>query len=174
MLADSIYSYLLQRLYVLPVNDPYNHSNLGRSASGHDTLNTVQFDGDPSLIGTLVAVDLWTATQRVIVGPVTGYPYPPSTTHISTTSVANPGWAAVSIVGDPAAQNLLDQELLLANTDTSTVCRIGHHRSWAGVIDGAKWGYWSEPHNVLSPSGTRVLFGSDMMSETSSMDSPAQ
>ena len=161
MLADSIYNYRLQPLYVLPVNDPYNHSNLGRSVSGHDTLNTVQFDGDANLIGTLIAVDLWTATQKVIVGPVTGYPYPPSTTHISTTSVSNPGWAAVSVVGDPAGRNLLDQELLLANTDTSSVCRIGHHRSWAGVVDGAKWGYWSEPHNVLSPSGTRVLFGSD-------------
>src|SRR5262249_683049 len=44
MLADSIYNYLLKPLYVLPVNDPYNHSNLGRSSSGHDTLNTVQFD----------------------------------------------------------------------------------------------------------------------------------
>jgi len=108
-----------------------------------------------------VTVDLWTGQKKVIVGPATGYPYPPSTTHISTTSLQNPGWAAVSIVGDPSGQTLLSQELLLANTDTSQVCRIGHNRTYAGVVDGAKWGYWSEPHNVLSPSGTRVLFASD-------------
>jgi hypothetical protein len=108
-----------------------------------------------------VNIDLWTGVKKVIVGPATGYPYPPSSTHLSSISKGNPGWVAVSIVGDPAGQGLLDQELLLANTDTGAVCRIGHNRTYAGVVDGAKWGYWSEPHNVLSPSGTRVLFGSD-------------
>jgi hypothetical protein len=161
ILTDTVFNYALRPFYKLPLVNPYEHSNLGRSISGHDTFNIVAFDGNPDEIGTLVTVDLWTGIKKVIVGPVTGYPYPPSTTHISSSSIQNPGWVAVSAVGDPAGQSLLDQELLLANTDTSSVCRIGHHRSWAGVVDESKWGYWSEPHNVISPSGTRVLFGSD-------------
>jgi hypothetical protein len=160
-LGDSIYDYTLKFLYKVPLLEPYSHSNLGRSASGHDTLNEVSFDDPPNEVGSLVTVDLWTGQKKVIVGPATGYPYPPSTTHISSSSKSAPGWAAVSIVGDPAGQGLLDEELLLANTDTSQVCRIGHHRSYAGVVPESKWGYWSEPHNVISPSGTRVLFGSD-------------
>jgi hypothetical protein len=161
LLADSIYDYTLKLLYKLPLDNPYEHSNLGRSASGHDTFNGVAFDDPPDQIGSLVNIDLWTGVKKVIVGPATGYPYPPSSTHFSSISKNNPGWVAVSIVGDPAGQGVLDQELLLANTDTGVVCRIGHDRTYAGVVDGAKWGYWSEPHNVLSPSGTRVLFGSD-------------
>ncbi len=161
LLADSIFDTALRFLYQLPLVDPYNHANLGASASGHDTFNTVAFDGAANEIGTLVTIDLWTGAKRVIVGPATGYPYPPSSTHISSISKNNPGWAAVSVVGNPDGQGLLDNELLLANTDTGAVCRIGHNRTFAGVVEGAKWGYWSEPHNVISPLGTRVLFGSD-------------
>jgi len=44
------------------------------------------------------------------------------------------------------------------------VCRIGHHRSdedeaELGVAEGNN--YFGEPHAVISPTGTRVLFGSD-------------
>jgi hypothetical protein len=54
-------------------------------------------------------------------------------------------------------------ELILANTATGTVCRAGRHRSFGK--DNTKLGdsYWAEAHNVPSPSGTRILFGSDWM-----------
>jgi len=75
-----------------------------------------------------------------------------------------PGWFAVSVVGDPFEACLLCQELLLANADTGTVCRVAHHRSFAGE---GRWGYFAEPHVVLSPSGTRLLFASDWGNGTS-------
>jgi hypothetical protein len=35
---------------------------------------------------------------------------------------------------------------------------VAHHRSYAGE---GRWGYFGEPHVVVSPSATRLLFGSD-------------
>jgi hypothetical protein len=58
LLADSIFDYKLNYLYKLLLDNPYDHSNLGRSASGHDTLNTVAFDDPPDQIGSLVTIDL--------------------------------------------------------------------------------------------------------------------
>jgi len=59
---------------------------------------------------------------------------------------------------DLDGQELLDQELVIARVDAGNpiVCRIGHHRS-----DEDDYDYWGEPHAVMSPTGTRVLFGSD-------------
>jgi hypothetical protein len=95
----------------------------------------------------------------VIVGEETGYPYPPSGTHISAVAHRAPGWVAVSVVGyDADGRDVLDNELLLADTNTGAVCRIAHHRSKG---KGGPQGYWAEPHAVISPTATRVLFGSD-------------
>jgi len=69
------------------------------------------------------------------------------------------GWVAASMIGyDKDGQELLDQELVIARAVSGNieVCRIGHHRS-----DEDQFDYWGEPHAVISPSGTRVLFGSD-------------
>ena len=143
-------------LRTLDMLEPDSHASIGRSALGNDSYNAVAFDD--AINGTLVSHNMNTGAKKVIIGPATGYPYPPSGTHISAIATQNAGWVAVSAVGNPAAPGLLDQELVLANTDTGQVCRIGHHRSWAGE---GQWGYWSEPHNVISPSGTRVLFASD-------------
>jgi hypothetical protein len=106
-----------------------------------------------------VMFDLINGGDTVIIGEETGYPYPPSGTHISAVAHRAPGWVAVSVVGnDGDGRDVLDNELLLADTNTRTVCRIAHHQS-AGK-DGPQ-GYWAEPHAVISPTGTRVLFGSD-------------
>ena len=160
----SVYDAALRPLRKLALKNASEHSSLGRSGrTGHDLFNTVVFDApaggsEASDVGSLVSFDLQTAQRRVVVGIATGYPYPPSTTHVSSVAQKRPGWVAVSIVGDPRGRGLLDNELLLANVDTGTVCRVGHHRSWAGE---GKWGYWAEPHAVISPTGTRILFGSD-------------
>ncbi|HNT25078.1 MAG TPA: hypothetical protein PKM21_11970 [Anaerolineales bacterium] len=142
----------------LDLGNPGEHSSLGRLANGHDTFNLVQYDPGPggSEEGTLLTFDMTDGTYRVIVGPQTGYPYPPSGTHISAPVYERPGWVFVSIIGDPSGARLLDQELLLANTNPGgTVCRIGHHRSQEAQE------YWGEPHVSGSPSGTRALFASD-------------
>lgn len=137
------------------------HCSMGRLASGRDTLNLIVFDPGPkgSGVGTLVTHDLTDGSSRVIVGPTTGYPYPPSSTHLSAVSYKNPGWVFLSIVGNTSGQGILDQELVLADTNPGgKVCRVAHHRSWGK--EGPS-GYWGEPHVTASPSGTRAVFASD-------------
>ena len=38
---------------------------------------------------------------------------------------------------------------------------------FAGTTSEGRWGYWSETHVVISPTATRVLFGSDWMNGAS-------
>ncbi len=147
----------LNTLRTLALGNPEEHASLGQLANGHDTYNGIAFDGSPT--GTIVTFDLTDGTARTIVGPATGYPYPPTGTHVSAVVYKRPGWVAASIVGDPAGQGVLDNEIVLADTNPGgKVCRVAHHRSWGG--EGSV-GYWAEPHAVPSPSGTRILFGSD-------------
>jgi hypothetical protein len=156
-----VYDGDMEFLLTLDLDNPFDHASLGRLANGRDTLNIVAYDPgrQGSGVGTLVVFELASGESRVIVGEDTGYPYPPSGTHISAVAHRAPGWVSVSIVGnDFDGQRLLDNELLLADTNTGEVCRIAHHRSHGknGPQD-----YWAEPHATISPSGTRVLFGSD-------------
>jgi len=72
-----------------------------------------------------------------------------------------PGWVAVGMVGAHTGQTVLDNEIVLANVDSGEVCRVAHARTFAGSTSEGRWGYWSETHVVLSPTGTRVLFASD-------------
>jgi hypothetical protein len=87
-----------------------------------------------------------------------GYPYPRGGTHISAVAHQRSDWVAVSSVGDPAGLGVLDQEISLANAVTVKGCRLAHHRSYVGE---GRWGYWSEPHVVISLSVTRLLFAND-------------
>lgn len=136
------------------------HGGLSLLSNGDDTWNAVAFDTGPagSGIGTLVQHNMATGAARVIVGPDRGYPYPPSGTHVGSTAFHRTGLVAVSIKDDLQGDSLLDNELLLVDTDPATnpagsVCRVGHHRT---VSDD----YWAEPHPAISPSGTRILFSS--------------
>jgi hypothetical protein len=141
-------------LFTRPQNGD-EHANVGRLADGTDTHNSVQFDG--SAVGSLIVADLTNQANpaRVVIGQAVGYPYPKSGTHVSAVAHKNAGWVAVSSVGNPNGLGVLDQEILLANTNPGgAVCRVGHHRSTAQD-------YFAEPHVVISPSGTRLLFGSD-------------
>ena len=54
-------------------------------------------------------------------------------------------------------------ELVIANAATGAVCRAGRHRSFGKDNTKLADSYWAEAHNVPSPSGTRILFGSDWM-----------
>ena len=139
----------------------FEHSTVGTDSECTDTYYSVVFDPiEPDGEGALVATDLTTGDSRVIVGPATGYPYPPSGTHMSAVSHRRPGWIAVSSIGttDPAEQDALDNEIYLVDSATDEVYRIAHHRSTGR--DG-RFGYWAEPHVTISPTGTRMAFGSD-------------
>jgi len=154
--AGDVRDQSLQLVRSLQLVNPWEHASLGRGASGA-LYGAVDFDGSPP--GTFVAHDMQTGEKRPIISQGNGWPYPPSGTHVSGLARSGPlGWFAISVIGQPPAECLLCGELLLANADTGTVCRVAHHRSYAKL---GRWGYWAEPHVVLSPSGTRLLFGSD-------------
>ncbi|MCY1061757.1 hypothetical protein [Nannocystis sp. SCPEA4] len=153
----------LNVLRTLDLLEPWGHASLGRLANGHDTWNGLVYDPGPGGnddIGALVTWDLTDGTSEVSIGPKTGYPYPPAG-HISALAIHRPGWVVVSTIGDPAGQGLLDLELLLADTNTGQVCRAGRHRSWGQNNMTLGEPYWAAPTAVPSPSGTRILFGSD-------------
>ncbi|MEP2238428.1 MAG: hypothetical protein ABJI22_08715 [Maribacter sp.] len=137
------------------------HSCLGKMADGTDTDFSVSFDAGPNggCLGNIIAYDLNTGNCLPVISEDLGYDYPKTGTHISAVAHKNPGWIAASIIGfEGDGQALLDQELVIAYVEPGNVkvYRIGHHRA-----DEDEFDYWGEPHAVISPTGTRVLYGSD-------------
>lgn len=137
------------------------HSCLGKLIGGNDAHYTVAFEAGPQggCQGNIIAHDLTTGECFPVISEEQGYAYPKSGTHISAVAHNNPGWIAASMVGyEEDGKTLLDQELVLARVEKNNVkvYRIGHHRA-----DENQFDYWGEPHAVISPNGTRVLFGSD-------------
>ncbi|WP_291961881.1 hypothetical protein [Maribacter sp.] len=137
------------------------HSCLGRMVDGTDADFSVTFDAGPNggCLGNIVAFNLNTGDCLPVISEDLGYDYPKTGTHISAVAHKNPGWIAASMIGfDGDGQSLLDQELVVARVEPGNVnvYRIGHHRA-----DEDEFDYWGEPHAVISPTGTRVLFGSD-------------
>ena len=138
------------------------HSCLGELSNGDDAYFAIGFEEGPNgaCQGTLVAHNA-TNGNCFSVTPITDYGYPQSGTHISSIAHNNSegGWVAVSMMGyDLDGQDLLDQEIIIAkvNENNADVYRVAHHRSDENEID-----YFAEPHVTISPSGTRLLFGSD-------------
>jgi hypothetical protein len=147
----------------LDLKEPYGHSSLGILPTGEDIWNGQTFDPGPNGdddIGSLVTFKLTDGSSKTIIGPKTGYPYPPDG-HISSMAIRQPGWAVVSTFGDTSGKGLLDLEVLIANVADGTVCRAGRHRSWGKNNTKLQEPYWSEPHATPSPSGTRIVFASD-------------
>lgn len=137
------------------------HSCLGKFTDGTDAHFAVAFAEGPNggCFGNIVAHDLFTGECFNVISEEQGYDYAKSGTHISAVSHKNPGWIAASMIGfEEDGQKLLDQELIVARVEKGNVkvYRIGHHRA-----DEKEFDYWGEPHAVISPTGTRVLFGSD-------------
>jgi len=137
------------------------HSCLGQLVGGADAHFAIAFAEGPKggCSGDIIAHDIETGECFPVISESQGYAYPQSGTHISAVSHKNPGWVAASMMGyDQDGQTLLDQELVIARVEKGNVqvYRIGHHRA-----DEDEFDYWGEPHAVISPTGTRVLFGSD-------------
>ena len=150
-----VYSPELRARRILGMSDAYEHASPGRGDDRIDTWNMVDFNSAVRQ-GTLVTYRLDTGEGRVVIGPATGYPYPPSGTHLS--GLGPPGLVALGIVGSGQGQTLLDNEIVLADVVTGRVLRVAHARTLAGE---GPWGYWSETHACISPSGTRIVWASD-------------
>jgi hypothetical protein len=161
---------MLNMVRSLTLQSPNNHASLGRLANGHDTWNGAVFDDGnddaKSNVGVLVTWDLTDGSGGAVIGPKTGWPYPPDG-HVSAMAYRQPGWIFVSTfwtstfdgTGTPPTPGLLELENLVADTNTGAVCRVGRHRSWGKA--NTVLGYWAEAHTVPSPSGTRAVFASD-------------
>jgi hypothetical protein len=153
----------LNVLRTLDLKEPFGHASMGQLPTGEDTWNGQVFDDGPggnTDIGSLVTWDLTRGTSRVIIGPKTGWPYPPDG-HVSAMAYRRPGWMFVATFGNVSGAGPLDLEILIANTSTGLVCRAGRHRSWGKANTKLAEPYWAEPHIVPSPSGTRAVFASD-------------
>ena len=153
-------------LRTLDLNEPDTHASLGRLPSGEDTWNGHVYDDGPAGntdIGSVVTWDSARGTSKVIVGPKTGWPYPPGG-HVSAVAIRQPGWVFLAVQGGGnTGRTLMDMELIIANSVTGAVCRAGRHRSFGKDNTQLGESYWAEAHNVPSPSGTRILFASDWM-----------
>jgi len=141
----------------------YEHACVGKLPDGNDAHFVVAFAEGPQggCLGNIIAHDLTTGICFPVISEGQGYAYSKSGTHISSVAHKNTegGWIAASMIGfEKDGQALLDQELVIAKAEERSikVCRIGHHRS-----DEDEFDYFGEPHAVISPTGTRVLFGSD-------------
>jgi hypothetical protein len=147
----------------LDLKEPYGHASLGRLPSGDDTWNGQVFDPGPNGdddIGSVVTFNLASGASKVVIGPKTGFPYPPNG-HVSAMALRQPGWVVNSNFGNTAGAGLLDLETLLADTSTGAFCRVGRHRSWGKANTQLATPYWAEAHATPSPSGTRIVFASD-------------
>lgn len=166
------------------------HSNIGLTHDGQDAIYHVAFDASPKGceedlwrgVGHLVEHNLETGSCRSIINEAQGYPYTTSSTHVSARAYLQPGWVAMSSIGSSdqfeyfsnkrKAPALLS-EIYLANTDpdNQVTCRLAHHRSFGKSAKRGDYpAYFGEPHATISPSGTRIVFGSDWY-DSGSVDS---
>lgn len=166
--------------FSLDLSEFHSHSSLGKRTNGNDALFATAFDPSPRGcdggpdrgVGSLVVHDFEDKTCNVIIGESYGYGYPGSGTHVSAVGYNAPSWALMSTIGygqfeylsnnEPAP--VLFSEVYLVDTDNPnhTACRVAHHRSYGKDAENAEYSaYFGEPHATLSPSGTRLLYGSD-------------
>ncbi|MEM9601678.1 MAG: hypothetical protein AAGA11_02335 [Pseudomonadota bacterium] len=154
------------------------HSSLGRLPDGSDAFFAVGFIDAPDKrcggsIGQVVAHNLETGECFIALGPEQGIGYPATSTHHSALARAAPGWVASSSVGETGRdligsyQKMPGQEIYLTYADKANPqhCRVAHHRSFGKDNTRLHNGYFAEPHVTISPSGTRLLFGSDWHGE---------
>ncbi|MCB1757908.1 MAG: hypothetical protein KDJ38_20485 [Gammaproteobacteria bacterium] len=181
LLNDWVLSADLSRIEAqLDFYEFHSHSSIGRLANGNDALFATGFDPSPDGcrgaldegLGALIVHDLSNGRCRPVISASAGYGDPISGTHISATGHQRPGWVALSTIGYEQFSYLTDlrpapvllSEIYLADTDPDKpeVCRLAHHRSHAkGSANGGYNSYLGEPHATMSPSGSRIVFGSD-------------
>jgi len=167
--------------HTLDMSQPGEHASIGLTHNGQDAIFPTVFDpspggcdGTPDLgVGHLAVHNFMDGTCRSMITQAEGWPYTTSGTHVTAGAYKQPGWVAVSSVGYPKqlpfytngeAATPLFSEIFLVNTNPANeqVCRLTHHRSYGKhATKGDYKAYFGEPHPSISPSGTRIVFGSD-------------
>jgi len=154
----------LQRIeHDLDMSNPGEHASIGLTHDGQD-------DGG---VGHLGVHNFETGGCQAMITQAQGWPYTTSGTHVTAGAYKQPGWVALSSVGFPEQLKYhsneqpatpLFSEIYMVNTnpDAPQVCRLVHHRSYGKhAAKGDYASYFGEPHPSISPSGTRIVFGSD-------------
>ncbi len=156
------------------------HGSIGRTWDGQDAYYQTSFESNENGcsgdmwkgLGHLIEYNTATGQCRPIVDQGDGYSYTTRGTHVSATAWQAPNLVAMSSIGygsfkhfedDTLAPALLS-EVYVVNThpEEKLVCRLAQHRSFGKAAkNGGYKPYFGEPHATLSPSGTRVIFGSD-------------
>lgn len=165
----------------LDMANPLEHASIGMTHDGSDAYYQVGFNGSPNScdgdlyngVGHLVEHNLETGVCRNVISEAQGYPYTTNGTHISAQAYLRPERVALSSIGNPdqfahftnqvPAPALLS-EVYVAQTKPSDtkICRLAHHRSYGkAAVNGGYKAYFGEPHATISPSGTRIIYGSD-------------
>lgn len=144
-----------------------------RRADGTDVLVGPSYGGEA--VGTLVAFDPSSGQSAVIVGPATGYAYPPSGTHVSAQPWLAPGRVAVSVLGDPgelsAEDDGLSGRVLLIDLGSGeqvdatqdswrsvSVQELALHNSSGETVESD---YWASTFLALDPTGQQIVYSSD-------------
>jgi len=157
------------------------HGDLGTSWDGREVIYMTAFD--PSAkgctdqdvyngVGHLIEHDLNTGACRPVINEKDDYPYTTRGTHISGRAIHKPGWVAMSSIGydsfhlftQKRKAPALFSEIYLVDTNPNSerVCRVAQHRSYSKSAENGEYHpYFGEPHATISPSGTRIVFGSD-------------
>jgi hypothetical protein len=139
------------------------HTSVGYTkAGGFDFVAQAAYDEAPA--GSLMywRLDQPNPTPQTLIGRGNGWPYPPSGTHPSLSAKDGSGWISIGNVGSGiGTAGVLDNEIVLANINTGTVCRVAHSRTCSGQCAGGNWKYWGETHPQISNDGYRILFNSD-------------
>lgn len=161
--------------------NPGEHGDIGLDHNRQDALFQTVFDPSPrgcngspdEGVGHLAMHHFSNGDCRAMVTESEGWPYTTSGTHVSAGAFRQPGWVTVSSIGyreqlrfhrnqEPATP--LFSEIYMVNTRPAQaqVCRLAHHRSFGKfATNGGYPAYFGEPHPSQSPSGTRIVFGSD-------------
>lgn len=181
---------LQQVVRQLDIANSSEHANVGMTHDGVDAYYQVGFNSSPdgcdgdlyNGVGHLIEHNLDTGGCRNIISQEKGYPYTTSGTHISAQAYLKPARVALSSIGrqdqlvhftnNIQAPSLLS-EVYVAQTDPANtkVCRLAHHRSYGKSAENGDYAaYFGEPHATISPTGTRVIFGSDWY-DSGSVDS---
>jgi len=158
------------------------HQSIGRMPNGNDAVfsprydaleNGCDADGDAGQ-GAIIAYDIQANRCQVMVGRSTGWDYPLKGVHLSSMSTQNPGWVTMTSIGygnlhyldngQSAPPFFSELSLTHADPDKPSTCRLAHTRTQGKSASkgvGYRGAYFGEPHAVMSPSGSRILFNSD-------------
>jgi hypothetical protein len=158
----------------------HEHQDFGFSWDKREVMFSVAFDPskggcDGSAyqgVGHLIEHDLNTGECRAVIDGRDDFPYTTRGTHISGRATRKPGWVAMSSIGDDRLDLLVSErkapplvsEIYLVDTNPKSerVCRVAQHRTYGKSAEAGDYHpYFGEPHATISPSGTRILFGSD-------------